>query len=135
MNERVQNDRERELRAGERVRLGGRVGVLRYLYGPDAAVVRFDREASTKVVPLRRLVPCPDEPPPGAKTAVTYQGIEVTAEKDQLWHVEAAGKSASAAFLDQALDLVLPQLSSVEQDSLLIQLLTASASDKSNRLS
>ena len=127
MNEPLQNCRERELRAGERVRLGGRVGVLRYLYGPDAAVVRFDREASTKVVPLRRLVPCPDEPPPGAKTTITFQGIEVTAEKDKLWHVEAAGKSASAAFLDQALEVVLPQLSFAEQDSLVIELLTATA--------
>jgi hypothetical protein len=127
MNEPLQSCRERELRAGARVRLGGRVGVLRYLYGPDAAVVRFDREASTKVVPLRRLVPCPDEPPPGAKTTVTYQGIEVTAEKDKLWHVEAAGKSASAAFLDQAIEAVLPQLSFAEQDSLVIQLLTATA--------
>lgn len=127
MNEHLQSCHERELRAGERVRLGGRVGVLRYLYGPDAAVVRFDREASTKVVPLRRLVPCPDEPPPGAKTTVTYQGIEVTAEKDKLWHVEAAGKSASAAFLDQAIEAVLPQLSFAEQDSLVIQLLTATA--------
>jgi hypothetical protein len=44
------------------VSLGGRAGVLRYLYGPDAAVVRFDRDANTKVVPLRRLVPCADEP-------------------------------------------------------------------------
>jgi hypothetical protein len=47
---------------GERVSLGGRVGVLRYLYGSDAAVVRFDRDANTKVVPLRRLVACGDEP-------------------------------------------------------------------------
>jgi hypothetical protein len=62
MNEPLQNDGERELRVGERVRLGGREGVLRYLYGTDAAVVRFDREASTKVVPLRRLVACIDEP-------------------------------------------------------------------------
>jgi hypothetical protein len=60
MNE--QSSPTRELRVGERVRLGGRVGVLRYLYGPDAAVVRFDQDANTKVVPLRRLVPCGDEP-------------------------------------------------------------------------
>ncbi|HKU57366.1 MAG TPA: hypothetical protein VJP41_10125 [Gaiellaceae bacterium] len=59
MNE--QNDRERKLRAGERVRLGRRVGVLRYLYGNGAAVVRFDQEAGTKVVPLSRLVACGDE--------------------------------------------------------------------------
>lgn len=63
MSETVENDPERKLRAGERVSLGGRVGVLRYLYGTDAAVVRFDREERTKVVPLRRLVACGEEPP------------------------------------------------------------------------
>jgi hypothetical protein len=62
MNEPLQSSPERELRVGERVSLGGRVGVLRYLYGANAAVVRFDRDANTKVVPLRRLVPCADEP-------------------------------------------------------------------------
>ena len=55
---------ERGLRVGERVRLGGRVGVLRHLYGTGAAVVRFDHEASTKVVPLHRLVAVTDESPP-----------------------------------------------------------------------
>lgn len=54
---------ERPLRVGERVSFRGRVGVLRYLYGTDAAVVRFDQEASTKVVPLHRLVACGDECP------------------------------------------------------------------------
>lgn len=63
MNEPLQSSPAPDLRAGERVRLGGRVGVLRYLYGNGAAVVRFDREATTKVVPLRRLVPCTDERP------------------------------------------------------------------------
>jgi hypothetical protein len=63
MDERAQGGGERKLRVGERVSLGGRVGVLRYLYGTNAAVVRFDREANTKVVPLRRLVACSDEPP------------------------------------------------------------------------
>ena len=63
MNEALQKDRGRELRAGERVSLGGRVGVLRYLYGNGAAVVRFDRDSSTKVVPVRRLVACTDERP------------------------------------------------------------------------
>ena len=62
MNEPVQNTPGRELRVGERVSLGDRVGVLRYLYGTDAAVVRFDRDAKTKVVLLRRLVACVDEP-------------------------------------------------------------------------
>jgi hypothetical protein len=64
MNEPLNSGRKPELRAGERVSLGGRVGVLRYLYGTDAAVVRFDQEASTKVVPLRRLVACTEERPP-----------------------------------------------------------------------
>jgi hypothetical protein len=52
-----------ELRPGERVSLRGRVGVLRYLYGTGAAVVHFDREANTKVVPLHRLVACRHERP------------------------------------------------------------------------
>ena len=67
MNEPLQNGPERELRVGERVSLGGRVGVLRYLYGTSAAVVRFDQEASTKVVPLRRLVASTDEHRPPDK--------------------------------------------------------------------
>lgn len=57
------NSSERELRVGERVSLDGRVGVLRYLYGTGAAVVRFDQDTNTRVVPLRRLVACTDEPP------------------------------------------------------------------------
>jgi hypothetical protein len=63
---------------------------------------------------------------PDART-VTFQGIEVTATKDRLWHVEAAGRAASAEFLDQALELVLPWLSREEENSLLIRLLTATA--------
>jgi hypothetical protein len=62
---------------------------------------------------------------PGAKAKVIFQDIEVTATKDRLWHVEAAGRSASAEFLDQAIDLVLPRLSHEEQDSLVIRLLIA----------
>jgi hypothetical protein len=62
---------------------------------------------------------------PGAKTTVLFQDIEVTATKDRLWHVEAAGRSASAEFLDQALELALPRLSYEDIDSLLIQLLMA----------
>ena len=62
---------------------------------------------------------------PRAKAKVTFQDIDVTATKDRLWHVEAAGRSASAEFLDQAIDLVLPRLSYEEQDSLVIRLLTA----------
>jgi hypothetical protein len=66
MSEFLQSSAESELRVGERVSLGGRVGVLRYLYGNGAAVVHFDREANTKVVPLRRLVACTDgRPRPG----------------------------------------------------------------------
>lgn len=63
MSEPLKNNQERELRVGERVSLGGRAGVLRYLYGTGAAVVRFDQEANTKVVSLRRLVACIDERP------------------------------------------------------------------------
>jgi hypothetical protein len=66
---------------------------------------------------------------PEAKTAVTFQDIEVTATRDRVWHVEAAGRSASAAFLDQALELVLPRLSYEERDTLLIRLLIATAPD------
>jgi hypothetical protein len=61
MNEPRENGRERKLRVGERVRIGERAGVLRYLYGTDAAVVRFDREPNTKVVSLRLLEACTDE--------------------------------------------------------------------------
>jgi hypothetical protein len=64
---------------------------------------------------------------PGAKATVTFQGIEVTATKGRRWHVEADGRSASASFLDQALDLVLPYLSIAEQDCLVIELLMATA--------
>ena len=63
MNEQLKSGSERALRPGERVSLGGRVGVLRYLYGNGAAVVHLDGEASTKVVPLRRLVAYCDERP------------------------------------------------------------------------
>jgi hypothetical protein len=62
---------------------------------------------------------------PRAKVKVTFQDIEVTATKDRLWHLEAAGRSASAEFLDQAIDLVLPRLSYEEQDGLAIRLLIA----------
>jgi len=60
---------------------------------------------------------------PPATTTVTFQGIEVTATKDRLWHVEAGGRSASAEYLDQALDQLLPLLGREEQDRLLIRLL------------
>jgi len=61
MSEQLKNDRERKLRAGARVRIGDRAGVLRYLYGTEAAVVRFDDDANTKVVSLRLLEACTDE--------------------------------------------------------------------------
>jgi hypothetical protein len=61
MDETGKSGPERKLRAGERVSLGGRAGVLRYLYGTEAAVVHFDQEPGTKVVPLRRLVACTDD--------------------------------------------------------------------------
>jgi hypothetical protein len=64
------------------------------------------------------------------KATVTFQDIEVTATKQRLWHVEAAGRSASAVFLDQALDRVLPRLSYEELDSLTIQLLTATTAEQ-----
>ena len=64
MDEDLQGDSDHELRAGERVSLDGRAGVLRYLYGNGAAVVRFDQEPGTKVVPVRRLVAYADESPP-----------------------------------------------------------------------
>jgi hypothetical protein len=54
---------------------------------------------------------------PRAKVTVTFQDVEVTATKDRLWHVEAAGRSASAEFLDHAIELVLPRLTRDEQDS------------------
>jgi hypothetical protein len=62
MNEPLDSGCERELRVGGRVSLDGRVGVLRYVRGAGA-VVSFDQEAGTKVVPLRRLVPHADERP------------------------------------------------------------------------
>lgn len=65
MNEPLNN--KRELRVGERVSVGGRLGVLRYLYGTDAAVVRFDQDRNTKVVSTRLLVACTDEHPPAGE--------------------------------------------------------------------
>ena len=62
MSEPMKSHSERVLRKGERVSLGDRVGVLRYFYGTSAAVVRFDQDATTKVVPVQRLIACGDEP-------------------------------------------------------------------------
>jgi len=47
----------------------------------------------------------------------------VTAAKDGVWQIEADGKVASARFLDEAIEQVLPSLRSSERDRLLIQLL------------
>jgi hypothetical protein len=63
MNEPVSSGPERPLRVGERVSLDERAGVLRYVLG-TGAVVHFDEEVSTRVVPLRRLVACTQERPP-----------------------------------------------------------------------
>lgn len=63
---------------------------------------------------------------------VTFQDVEVTATKGRLWKVEAAGRAASAEFLDQALELVLPRLSYEERDSLLIRLLIATEAQVSS---
>ena len=70
---------------------------------------------------------------PGAKSTVTFHDLEVTATKDRLWHVEAAGRSASAEYLDQALELALPRLTYEERDSLLIRLLIATETSSSQR--
>ena len=64
-----------------------------------------------------------------AMATVTFQDLEVTATKDRLWKVQAAGRSASAEFLDQALELVLPRLTYEERDSLLIRLLIATRTE------
>jgi hypothetical protein len=63
MNEPSGSNPVRPLRVGERVSLDDRAGVLRYVLG-TGAVVHFDEEVSTRVVPLRRLVACTTEPPP-----------------------------------------------------------------------
>jgi hypothetical protein len=68
---------------------------------------------------------------PRPSTTVIFQGIEVTATKERGWHVEAAGRSVSAEFLDQALEIALPRLSYEEQDTLLIRLLNAMATTQS----
>lgn len=65
------------------------------------------------------------------RATVTFQDIEVTATKGRLWHVEAAGRSASAEFLDQAIDRVLPRLSHDEQDTLVVRLLIATEPERS----
>jgi hypothetical protein len=62
MNEPSSSHPVRKLRVGERVSLGDRAGVLRYVLG-TGAVVHFDEDTTTRVVPLRRLVACSEERP------------------------------------------------------------------------
>lgn len=59
-----------------------------------------------------------------AETRLSFDGIEIAVAKDDLWHVEAAGKAAAARFLDQALELVLPHLTSQQRDALVLGMLT-----------
>jgi hypothetical protein len=60
---------------------------------------------------------------------LNFNGIEVVAEKSgDLWLVEAEGRSATEDTLDQALSIVLPQLSYRDHDRLLVRLLMAIAS-------
>jgi hypothetical protein len=66
----------------------------------------------------------------GVKATIVFQGMEVTATNDRLWHVEAAGRSASAEFLDEAVDGVLPRLGYEDQYALLIRLLTATLTEQ-----
>ena len=58
-----------------------------------------------------------------SKTSLIFDGIPVTAAKDGVWQIEADGKVASARFLDEAIEQVLPNLRPTERDRLLIQLL------------
>jgi hypothetical protein len=57
------------------------------------------------------------------RTSLTFDGVEIAAAKDRLWHVEVAGKSAAARFLDQALEKVVPHLTNRQRDALMIKLL------------
>src|SRR5581483_5197636 len=57
------------------------------------------------------------------RASLVFDGITVTAAKDGVWQIEADGKVASARFLDEAIEQVLPSLRSSERDRLLIQLL------------
>jgi chemotaxis regulatin CheY-phosphate phosphatase CheZ len=57
------------------------------------------------------------------QSSLTFEGIEIAAAKDRLWHVEAAGKSAATRFLDQALEKVVPHLTNRQRDALMLKLL------------
>jgi hypothetical protein len=57
------------------------------------------------------------------RTSLTFEGIEIAAAKDRLWHVEAEGKSAVDRFLDQALEKVVPHLTARQRDALMLKLL------------
>jgi hypothetical protein len=52
------------------------------------------------------------------RATLTFDGIEIQAAKDALWHVEADGRSAAARFLGQALERVLlPHLTNRQRDA------------------
>lgn len=55
--------------------------------------------------------------------SITFDGTAITASKLGLWHVEAGGRSASAVFLDEALEVALPGLSAHDRDHLVVRLL------------
>jgi hypothetical protein len=57
------------------------------------------------------------------RTSLNFEGIEVAAAKDRLWRIEAGGKSATARFLDQALEKVVPHLTARQRDALMLKLL------------
>jgi hypothetical protein len=61
-----------------------------------------------------------------AHSSINFNGIEVIADKaGTVWRVEADGRSAAEDTLDQALSVVLPQLSYQDHDRLLVRLLLA----------
>jgi hypothetical protein len=57
------------------------------------------------------------------RASLTFDGIEIAAAKNRLWHVEARGKSAAERFLDQALEKVVPHLTSRQRDAVILKLL------------
>jgi hypothetical protein len=60
------------------------------------------------------------------RSSTNFNGIEVIADKaGAVWRVEAEGRSPAEETLDQALRVVLPQLSYQDHDRLLVRLLLA----------
>lgn len=57
------------------------------------------------------------------RISLTFDGIEIAAAKDRLWHVEAEGKTAVSRFLDQALEKVVPHLTNRQREALMLKLL------------